>query len=414
MAGGVHFLGLTPRIMAGILEIPVYHMRGGTSTGIVLFDDHLPAEPGPRKELIRRIMGVPLGGEVSGNRQITGLGRGIPQSCKVFIVRGSDREDADIDSTLAQLAPAKAEIDWSVNCGNMSAALPLFASEVGLVKLEPGPNVVRIFNTNTDVLTNAVIEGTEPGVAMDASTRIPGVMGAWPGIQLSLLEPAGAKTGKLLPTGSARDVFDGLAASCVDLAVPMVILSASDLGKTASEKPEELDADASFKDRLRRIWIEAGLAMRLTRPDGVLMTEDELAKSETIPKICIVAPPAETEAAQGANIRVRYFTPQDGHKSMAVTGGACLAAGCLIPGSVAHEIGKGLAPLGAELAEHRVQMANPAGVLKSTIVAAILNGDVSMPSASYERSAQVLLRGHVPIYNASPELLGAYTSLSAA
>ena len=81
---------------------------------------------------------------------------------------------------------------------------------------------------------------------------------------------------------------------------------------------------------------------------------------------------------------------------------------------MAHEIGKGLAPLGAELAEHRVQMANPAGVLKSTIVAAILNGDVSMPSASYERSAQVLLRGHVPIYNASPELLGAYTSLSAA
>ncbi|HAT34568.1 MAG TPA: PrpF protein, partial [Rhodospirillaceae bacterium] len=127
----VHFLGLSPRFLNGVLEIPVYHMRGGTSTGIVLFDEHLPSDRALQEEVIKRIMGVPIEGEVPSNRQITGLGRGVPQSCKVFIVGHSDREDSDIDSTLAQLAPTKAAIDWSVNCGNMSASLPIFAEEIG-------------------------------------------------------------------------------------------------------------------------------------------------------------------------------------------------------------------------------------------------------------------------------------------
>ena len=131
----VHFLGMAPRFLAGVLEIPVYHMRGGTSTGIVLFKDHLPESQPLREELIRHLMGVPQKGEVHGDRQITGLGRGIPQSCKVFIVGRSDRDDADIDSTLAQLAPGKAAIDWSVNCGNMSSTLPIFAQEIGLISV---------------------------------------------------------------------------------------------------------------------------------------------------------------------------------------------------------------------------------------------------------------------------------------
>ena len=103
MAGQkAHFSGMEPRFLSGVLEIPVYHMRGGTSTGIVLLDEHLPKDMALREELIRHLMGVPLEGVVSGNKQITGLGRGIPQSCKVFIVSTSDRDDADIDSTLAQ------------------------------------------------------------------------------------------------------------------------------------------------------------------------------------------------------------------------------------------------------------------------------------------------------------------------
>ncbi len=327
----VPFHGLAPRFLDGVLEIPVYHMRGGTSTGILLCEAHLPADLTLREELIRHIMGVPLAGEVARNAQITGLGRGIPQSCKVFIVDHSERDDADIESTLAQLAPNKSAIDWSVNCGNMSAALPTFAAQVGMIALEPGANRVRIFNTNTEVVTHALQEMPQPQEAVVSETEIPGVMGQWPGVQLALLDPAGAKTGRLLPTGNVTDTVDGIDVSCVDLAVPMIVIRAADLGKTASEAPEELDADPGFKERLQRIWVEAGLKMGLMGKSGAPMTEAELAASETIPKACIIAAPSDEEAARGANIRVRYFTPQAGHKSLAVTGGACLAACCLLP-----------------------------------------------------------------------------------
>ncbi len=407
----VHFHGLAPRFLDNVLEIPVYHMRGGTSTGILLSEAHLPTDLALREELIRHIMGVPLEGEVARNAQITGLGRGIPQSCKVFIVERSARDDADIQSTLAQLAPNKAAIDWSVNCGNMSAALPTFAAQVGLIALAPGTNRVRIFNTNTGVVTHALLDMPEPSNAMASATEIPGVMGQWPGVQLALLDPAGAKTGQLLPTGDGTDRIDGIDVSCVDLAVPMVIIRASDLGKTASETPEALDMDSAFKDRLQRIWIEGGLKMGLKGKSGASMTEAELAASETIPKVCIIAAPDAEEVARGANIRVRYFTPQAGHKSLAVTGGACLAACCLIPGTVGHELVQGLKDLGPVESDHVVRMANPAGLLKATIAGSSREGKIAMPSAAYERTTQILLRGHTPIYNASAALKSAYQNI---
>ena len=414
MDGSAPFHGLNPRFFDEVLEIPVYHMRGGTSTGILLYEPHLPSDFALREELIRHIMGVPLIGEVNRNAQITGLGRGIPQSCKVFIVDNSTRGDADIQSTLAQLAPTKAAIDWSVNCGNMSAALPVFAAQVGLVSLAPGTNRVRIFNTNTGVVTHALLDMSEPDLPVASETEIPGVMGHWPGVQLALLEPVGAKTGRLLPTGNPTDIIDGIEISCTDLAVPMVIVRASDLSKTAEESPEELDADTVFMARLQRIWVEAGLKMGLKGNSGSLMSGAELAASETVPKICIVAPPSDEERTRGANIRVRYFTPQAGHKSLAVTGGACLAACCLVPGTVGYEIVENLEGLGPEESDHVVRMANPAGLLKATIAGAMRDGEIVMPSAAYERSTQILLRGHAPIYNASDGLRAAYREALAA
>lgn len=410
----VHFLGLVPRVMRGVLEIPVFYMRGGTSTGIVLYDKHLPESLDLREEVIRRIMGVPVTGESSGNRQITGLGRGIPQSNKVFIVGASARDDADIDSTLAQLAADKSAIDWSVNCGNMSSALPTFAYEIGLINPKPGVHRVRIFNTNTSVVVHALSEVPMGDDAETAETEIPGVMGQWPGVQLALLEPVGAKTGALLPTGAPVDKIDGVEVSCVDLAVPMVIIRAADLGFDASETPDALDSAPGLLDRLRRIWIEAGTRMGLKDKNGAPMTEAALAASETVPKVCIIAPPSAEEADRGANIRVRYFTPQACHKSLAVTGGACLAAACLTPGTVAHGMVKNGGTLGAEEADHIFRMANPAGLLKATIRGAIRDGVISMPSAAYERSTQILLRGHTPLYNASPTLQEYYRAFAKA
>jgi 4-oxalomesaconate tautomerase len=390
----------SPRLVNGVLELPVYYMRGGTSTGIVLWEGHLPADLALREEAIRWIMGVPPKGEVKGNKQTTGLGRGVTTSNKVFVVDRSPDAEADITSTLAQLAADKAAIDWSVNCGNMSAALPMYALDTGLWPASKGKTVLRIYNTNTKVTTDATVKTPEGTPFIPADAEIPGVMGRFPGVELSLRNPVGAKTGKLLPTGNVTDRFAGVEVSCVDVAVPMVIIRAADLGKTGQESVEELSRDTALKQKLREIWVEAGLKMGLKKKDGTPLSADELANSETVPKVCLVA-----AGDADANITARYFTPQTPHNSLAVTGGCCLAVASLLPGTIANSVARGLEPLGPTERETVVAMRNPAGILRARVTGS-MNGDtVTIPSAAYERSAQIFLRGYFPIYGASEALL---------
>jgi hypothetical protein len=139
------------------------------------------------------------------------------------------------------------------------------------------------------------------------------------------------------------------------------------------------------------------------------MTADEIANSETIPKVCIIGPPAKS-----GHITTRYFTPQAGHDTMAVTGGCCLAAACLIPGSVAHEIARGLPALGATPTEVQVDIENPAGILSATIGGREVGGETLIDRAAYKRSAQILLGGTVPLYRASEPLKQALATLSVA
>jgi 2-methylaconitate cis-trans-isomerase PrpF len=228
---------------------------------------------------------------------------------------------------------------------------------------------------------------------------IPGVDGAWPGVDLFLNEPVGAKTGKLLPTGNAVDKIEGVDVSCVDVAVPMVIARASDFGRDVHDRIETFDVDKGLMDKLRAVWTQAGLRMGLKKRNGDPMTAEEIANSETIPKVCLVGAPK----GEG-NITARYFTPQAGHRSMAVSGGCCLAAAALVPGTVAAEAARNVAPLGASFGEVEVGIENPAGVLDATIDARITAAGVEIRKAAYKRNAQILLAGHVPLYHASPAL----------
>jgi len=399
MLPGPDLEGFVPRIVGSVPEFPVYYMRGGTSTGIVLWHEHVPEDPALREELIRWIMGVPMSGEARGNKQTTGLGRGAPTSNKVFIVGRGTSGDADLTSTLAQLAADKSAIDWSVNCGNMSAALPIFALDTGLVAPQGGRTVVRIFNTNTGVTTDATVRTPEGTTFIPADTEIPGVMGRFPGVELSLRHPVGAKTGKLLPTGRPTDVVCGVEVSCVDVAVPMVILRASDVGKSCTETPDELMRDTALKERLREIWVAAGLKMGLRKRGGTPLSAAELAASETIPKVCLIAP-----GTGDASVTARYFTPQAPHNSLAVTGGCCLAVACLLPGTVANAVATGLPSIGEQDCLCSVGMRNPAGVLRARIGAAATSNGLRVTSVAYERSAQIFLRGHFPAYNASQAL----------
>ncbi|HEY2617500.1 MAG TPA: PrpF domain-containing protein, partial [Acetobacteraceae bacterium] len=390
----------SPRLRGGVIEFPVLHVRGGTSTGLVISEHWAPREQDLREELLRHLMGLPLEGTRAGNKQITGLGRIVPTGNKVFFARlDADGNQRRIVSTFAQLAADKASIDWSVNCGNMTAALPLWALDTGQVEPVGAGDALEIdiYNTNTGVTA-----GSRMRIAADGSfvaAEIPGVDGAFPGVDLFLANPVGAKTGRLLPTGRPVDEVAGYAVSCVDVAVPMVIARAADFGKTAHEKIEELEADRDLMTALRAVWVEAGLRMGLKGADGGPMTADQLARSETIPKVCIVGPP------QGAgHIAVRYFTPQTAHRSMAVSGGCCLAAAALIPGSVAHGIARGLPTVGAAFSEVDVGIENPAGVLEATIDARMAPSGLEVRKAAYRRNTQILLRGHVPLYRASDAL----------
>lgn len=392
--------GVTPFVRDGVLHFPVSYMRGGTSTGVILWGPYLAPLADFKEEIIRKIMGVPDEGELKGNKQITGLGRGPATSNKVFILEPGDGVNADFNSTLAQLAAEKSAIDWSVNCGNMSAAIPMFLLEHGLLQPSAPTTSVRIFNTNTGVVTDCRVSTPEGRPAIPADTEIPGVYGTFPGVELSLRDPVGAKTQKLLPTGHVRDTFDGVAVSCVDVAVPMVILRADAVGLQGNESVASLNANEALKARLRSIWVQAGLAMQLKKK-GVPMTADELAASETVPKVCLVSPPT-----QGGHISARYFTPQESHASLAVTGGCCLAAACLMPGTTAHEIAQGLAPLDAQNAERVVAMENPAGILRARVFGRHGGGDAyAFPWVAYERNAQLYMDGYFRIHRPSAGLL---------
>lgn len=395
---------MKPRLRHGVWEVPVHHMRGGTSTGLILWDRIAPADAELREELLRHLMGVPLEGEYPGNRQTTGLGRGPATSNKVFFADTEETADGRrLVSTLAQLAANHGRIDWSVNCGNMSSALQLWAIDTGLVEsCTSGRHTLDIRNTNTGVLTTSRMVIAAGGGFECA--EIPGVMGSHPAVDLFLHHPAGAKTGALLPTGNAVDLIHGIRVSCVDVAVPMVIAHAADFNKTAHEPIKQLAEDSEFLQRLKDIWVEAGLRMNLRRKDGVLMTREDIAHSETIPKVCIIGAPRGS-----GDLSVRYFTPQTGHGSMAVSGGCCLAAATLIPGSVAHEIAPKQAS--AQESEIHVSIENPAGVLGTTVVAHMHNGALAIRSAAYQRSAQVLLAGYAPLYGASTFLRQALSQL---
>lgn len=390
----------------GIVWFPVSFMRGGTSTGLVIDEQHAPTDVALREELLRLLMGVPQVGELPGNRQITGLGRGPATSNKVFFVTAEPGREGRprLVTTLAQLAANHARIDWSVNCGNMSSALPLWALHAGLAEGVSGDFEIELFNTNTGVLTTGRVL-REEGDRL-AMVEIPGVPGSHPGVDLYLHDPVGAKTGALLPTGNIVDEILGVEVSCVDVAVPMVIIDARAFGKTATEPVSELEADTRFLEALKAVWVEAGLRMRLAKRDGTLMSRDEVGLSETVPKVCIIGPPK-----QGGHLSVRYFTPQTAHASMAVSGGCCLAAATLIPGTVASRIAPAEPKVGPAYKEFTIGMENPAGTLEAMVVAREDNGCLAVQSVAYRRSAQMLHQGHVPLYSASPDLVTALRAL---
>jgi hypothetical protein len=288
-------------------------MRGGTSKGPFFLASDLPADAARRDEVLLSVMG-------SGHElEIDGIGGGNPVTSKVAIISRSSVAGADVDYLFAQVKVREHVVDTSPNCGNMLVGVGPFAVEAGLVRARDGVTPVRIYNVNTGKLVEARVCTPRGRVAYDGDVAIDGVPGTAAPVHLAFLDAAGSKTGKLLPTESPVDVIDGVEVSCVDAAMPVVIVRASLLGKTGYEGAKELSGDLVFMARLERLRIEAGRRM------GIADAADRV-----IPKPVLVAP-----AAQGGTLSVRYFMPHECHGALAITGAVAVSMAAVTAGTVA-------------------------------------------------------------------------------
>ena len=294
-------------------------------------------------------MGVP---DANG-RNLDGMAGGLSSLNKVCIVGPASRADADVDYTFVQLGVDEPFADYGGNCGNMSAAIGPFAIEEGLLPAPAdGEATVRIHNTNTGKIIRARFPVVDGALAADGDFALDGVAGTAAPIRLEFLDPGGAKTGRLLPTGHAVDTLPipglgSIEASLIDAANPCVFVEAAALGLTGAELPGDLDKNAAFLARMEAIRRAASVAMGLA-PD--LEAAGRLA---SIPKVAMLAPPRDAPLISGkilaageSDILVRMISVGQPHRAVPITGSICLAVAARVPGSLAHRLcAGGVGPL---------------------------------------------------------------------
>lgn len=349
--------------------IPCTVMRGGTSKGPFFLAADLPADPGTRDRVLLAAMGSP---DV---RQIDGLGGADSLTSKVAIVSRSERPDADVDYLFLQVVVNEPRVDTSQNCGNMLAGIGPFAIEHGLVPVAGDVTPVRIHMVNTGSIAVAHVRTPGGRVRYDGDARIDGVPGTAAPIMIDFLDIAGGSCGALLPTGHVRDTVAGIEATLIDNGMPVVVMRASDLGKTGHESPAELEGDAALKARVEEIRLAAGRLMNL----------GDVTK-KTVPKMCLVAP-----AQHGGAVATRNFIPHTVHKAIGVFGAVSVATACALPGSIAAEV----AGTGAELGKRTFEIEHPTGFFTVEMELVAGEGGPRVERAALLRTARALMTGSV-------------------
>lgn len=347
------------------MRIPCVLMRGGTSRGPFFLEQDLPGDLIARDRVLLAAMGSPH------MLQVDGIGGGNPLTSKVAIVSRASEAGADLDYLFAQVSVERALVDTSPNCGNMLSAVAPFAIEAGLVPAQERETAVRIYNRNTKALVEAVVQTPGGSVAYDGSASIDGVPGTAAPIKLTFLRALGSKCGKLLPSGARTETIEGLTATLIDYAMPMMLLRADELGLTGDESPAALDAEAGLLARLESARREAGRRMGL----------GDVAKF-VVPKIGVLSAPRH-----GGTLTSRYFVPDRCHRAHAVTGALCVAAASRLPGTIAQ----GLAARGDP---GRVTIEHPSGRIDVDVVA---NEDGTLERASLIRTARRIFEGNIII-----------------
>jgi 2-methylaconitate cis-trans-isomerase PrpF len=353
-------------------------LRGGTSKGVFFNARDLPTEKTARDRFLLSVMGTP------DPRQIDGLGGADPLTSKVCIIGAPSVPDADVDYTYALIGIETPIVSWSTNCGNLSAAVGVYAIEEGLVKAQEPFTTVRIHNTNTRQMFNAIVPVQDGKPVVTGDYAIPGVPGTGAEIRLDFSRTTGSTTGKLLPTGNVRDKLKvpalglTLEVSILDVAKPTAFMRAKDIGMTGVESPEEFTPE--ILDRLNSIREAAALLIGLD-------------KDSRVPTPVILAPPATYKnfmngkpvLAESMSFSARRVlgVPPKPHKAFAATGAVCTAVAAILDGTIVNEVyvdrGNGV-----------VQIGHPTGLFP---VRARLDADGSVAEASYSRTARRLMDG---------------------
>jgi len=369
-------------------------MRGGTSKAVMFRRDDLPQDRKAWDPIFLEVMGSP---DPNG-RQLDGMGGGISSLSKICVIGKPSRPDADVDYTFAQIGVRDTFVDYGANCGNMSSAVGPFALEEGLVTApNNGEAVVRIHNTNTSkiIVARFPVEGGKLAAAGDI--EIDGVAGKAAPIRLEFLEPGGARTGTLLPTGKPCDRLEiaglgAVAASCVDAANPCVFVEVRALGKSGDELPEVLESDPVFLKRMEEIRCAASITM------GIAGDLEQAHRMTGIPKVAMVSGPRAGRTLSGrelkvedADIWVRMISVGQPHRAVPITGAICLAVAARVPGSLPSDLCQATGP---------IRIAHPSGVtLVDARVSAGERGAVKAEFGAVYRTARRLFEGNV-IYRA--------------
>jgi len=355
-------------------EIPCVLMRGGTSRGPVFRADWLPADPARRDRILLAALGSPH------ELQVDGIGGGNPLTSKAAIVARSTRAGCDIDYLFAQVATQQALVDTRPNCGNMLAAVAPFAVEEGLVTARDGETRVRIFNVNTGSVVEAIVQTPGGSVTYEGDTRIDGVAGTGAPILLDFADSWGGVTGALFPTGKRLEQIDGVPVTCIDAAMPLMIVATDSLGLRGDEAPAELDAQAALLARLEALRREAGRRMGMGEVGG-----------SVVPKPVVVG-----AAGRPAAVLSRYFTPACCHRAHAVTGAIGIAVAMFTPGTLVQRYA-GLADGSRQAAGGRAAILHPAGCIEIAVRAERIGPDVQVRGASVIRTARRIMKGQLSV-----------------
>jgi 2-methylaconitate cis-trans-isomerase PrpF len=360
-------------------RIPAVYMRGGTSRCLVFHDKDLP-HPGPARD---RILLGALGSPDPYGRQLNGMGGGISSLSKACIIGPATHADAQVDYTFAQVEVKTPVVDYKGNCGNCSSAVGPFAIDEGLVPVASPATSVRIHNTNTRKIIVAHVPVKDHEAAVDGDFELAGVAGRGARIALDFLDPGGAGTGRLLPTGVVREVIDGVEASLVDATNAMVFVRAKDLGVTGTETPMAIDADAALTARLERIRVEAGARMGLTG-------------SAAVPKVAMIAAPAAFTGLDGVDydpdavdVIGRVMSMGNCHRAFALTAAMCVGVAARIEGTIVQELTSGRTG--------DVRLGHPSGVLPIAAGVGVKDGAAWAEKVTVYRTARRLMEGFVRV-----------------